>query len=42
MTGNVKADMDRIRAFYDVKKPTPFDASKFGPIRLREENAAGG
>lgn len=37
MTGNVKADMDRIRAFYAEKKPVAFDPAKFGPIRLRDE-----
>ena len=39
MTGDVKGDMDRIRAFYEEKNPIPFDPSKFGPIRLREESA---
>lgn len=39
MTGDVRADMDKIRAFYKEKDPKPYDASKFGPIRLREENA---
>jgi len=35
-TGDVKADMDRIRAFYADKGPRhPED---FGPIRLREED----
>ncbi|MFO0676192.1 MAG: 1-acyl-sn-glycerol-3-phosphate acyltransferase [Polyangiaceae bacterium] len=42
MTGNVKSDMDRIRAFYAEKNPIPFDPSKFGPIRLREEEQADG
>ena len=37
MTGDVKADMDKIRAFYRTKDPKPFDPSKYGPIRLREE-----
>ena len=37
MTGDVRADMDKIRAFYASKDPKPFDPSKFGPIRLREE-----
>ncbi|MDP3275695.1 MAG: lysophospholipid acyltransferase family protein [Deltaproteobacteria bacterium] len=40
MTGDVSADMDKIRAFYAEKSPTPFDPSQFGPIRLREELAA--
>jgi len=39
MTGDVKADMDRIRGFYQEKNPKAFDPSKFGPIRLREEVA---
>jgi 1-acyl-sn-glycerol-3-phosphate acyltransferase len=37
MTGNVRADMDRIRAYYgDVGKVAKYP-EKFGPIRLREE-----
>ena len=39
MTGDVRADMDRIRAFYADKSPTARDPSRFGPIRLREEDA---
>lgn len=39
LTGNVRADMDAIRAFYKEKDPKPFDASKYGPLRLREEDA---
>jgi len=38
LTGDVHADMDRIRAFYTKLAPTPYDPSKFGPIRLREES----
>ena len=41
LTGDVHADMDRVRAFYAEKKPVAFDPSSFGPIRLREEVAAG-
>lgn len=37
MTGDVRADMDRLRAFYAEKSPTPMFPEKFGPIRLREE-----
>lgn len=37
MTGDVRADMDAIRAFYDDKRPVGFDPESFGPIRLREE-----
>jgi 1-acyl-sn-glycerol-3-phosphate acyltransferase len=37
MTGDVVADMDQIRAFYRKQDPKPFDAKRFGPIRLREE-----
>jgi 1-acyl-sn-glycerol-3-phosphate acyltransferase len=37
MTGDVRADMDKIRAFYAEKKPTAYDPAHFGPIRLREE-----
>lgn len=39
MTGDVKSDMDRIRAFYEMIKPVPCAPAKFGPIRLREETA---
>jgi 1-acyl-sn-glycerol-3-phosphate acyltransferase len=37
LSGDVRADMDRIRAFYAEKKPVPFAPESFGPIRLREE-----
>jgi 1-acyl-sn-glycerol-3-phosphate acyltransferase len=37
MTGDVGADMDRIRAFYAEHAPTAHDPASFGPIRLREE-----
>lgn len=37
MTGDMREDMDKIRAFYTEKAPRPYDPSKFGPIRLREE-----
>ena len=40
LTGDVKADMDKVRAFYAEKRPVAFDPSKFGPIRLREEEPA--
>ncbi len=40
MTGDVRADMDRIRAFYAEKNPSGYDPSKWGPIRLREEEAS--
>ena len=40
MTGDVRADMDGLRAFYAEKNPSPHDPSKYGPIRLREEDAA--
>jgi 1-acyl-sn-glycerol-3-phosphate acyltransferase len=39
LTGDVRADMDRIRAFYEEKKPVAFAPENFGPIRLREESA---
>ncbi len=39
LTGDVRADMDRIRAFYKEKNPTAYDPSAFSPIRLREEDA---
>jgi 1-acyl-sn-glycerol-3-phosphate acyltransferase len=37
MTGNPRADMDVLRAFYASKGPTARDPRGFGPIRLREE-----
>lgn len=37
MTGDVRADMDEIRAFYAEKDAKPYDPSKYGPLRLREE-----
>jgi len=40
MTGDVRADMDAIRAFYAEKNPIAFDPASFGPIRLREEDGA--
>lgn len=40
LTGNVKEDMDKIRAFFAAVGPTGFVADAFGPIRLREEPAA--
>ncbi len=40
MTGDVGADMDKIRAFYAEQKPVPYDPASFGPIRLREEARA--
>ncbi len=38
MTGDVRADMDKIRAFYAEKAPVAAVPSQFGPIRLREED----
>jgi 1-acyl-sn-glycerol-3-phosphate acyltransferase len=40
MTGDVRADMDRIRAFYAAKAPTGHHHEDFGPIRLKEEGTA--
>jgi|JI10StandDraft_1071094.scaffolds.fasta_scaffold78743_4 1-acyl-sn-glycerol-3-phosphate acyltransferase len=37
LTGDVGADMDRIRAFYAAKAPVGHAPELFGPIRLREE-----
>lgn len=37
MTGDVRVDMDKIRAFYEEKRPVAYDPASFGPIRLREE-----
>ncbi|MHB8872047.1 MAG: lysophospholipid acyltransferase family protein [Myxococcaceae bacterium] len=41
MTGEVRADMDAIRAYYRERNPVPYDPGKFGPIRLRDEADAG-
>lgn len=40
LTGDVHADMDSIRAFYAERAPTPHDPTKYGPLRLREEDSA--
>ncbi len=37
LTGDVRADMDVIRAFYERMAPTARVPADFGPIRLREE-----
>jgi 1-acyl-sn-glycerol-3-phosphate acyltransferase len=37
LTGDVAADMDRIRAFYAEHAPTAHKPEDFGPIRLRDE-----
>lgn len=37
LTGDVRADMDRIRAFYAERAPTGLRPADVGPIRLREE-----
>lgn len=42
LTGDVKTDMDTIRAFYEEAAPVPRHPERFGPIRLREEMEAGG
>jgi 1-acyl-sn-glycerol-3-phosphate acyltransferase len=39
VTGDVRADMDAIRAFYEKTKPRPRHPEKFGPIRLKEEES---
>lgn len=41
MTGDVRADMDRIRAFYEGVDVRAYAPENVGPIRLREEDAAG-
>jgi hypothetical protein len=38
LTGDVRADMDRIRAFYDSVHVRAFAPENVGPIRLREED----
>lgn len=40
MTGDVRADMDELRAFYDRVKPQGKVPGNVGPIRLREEAPA--
>lgn len=40
LTGDIPADMDKLRAFYEERRPVGFDAESFGPIRLREEMAS--
>jgi 1-acyl-sn-glycerol-3-phosphate acyltransferase len=40
LTGDVPADMDRIRAFYQAGAYTGRIPASMGPIRLREEEAA--
>jgi 1-acyl-sn-glycerol-3-phosphate acyltransferase len=40
LTGDVRADMDKIRAFYAEKNPIPHTPADYGPLRLREEDAA--
>lgn len=37
LTGDVHADMNRVRAFYEGRAPQGFRPGDFGPIRLREE-----
>jgi 1-acyl-sn-glycerol-3-phosphate acyltransferase len=37
MTGDVRADMDKIRDFYTKLGPAPHRPECFGPMRLREE-----
>ncbi len=39
MTGDVHADMDAIRAYYESSPASPLYAESFGPIRLKEEDA---
>lgn len=40
LTGDVRVDMDAIRAFYGDAAPMARYPEKFGPIRLREEDGA--
>ena len=40
LTGDVKADMDKLRAFYAQQKVTPHNPADVGAIRLREEAEA--
>jgi hypothetical protein len=38
LTGDVRADMDRIRAFYASVSVRAYAPDQVGPIRLREED----
>lgn len=40
LTGNVRADMDKIRAFYAKLAPTARFSDQVGPIRLRDEETS--
>lgn len=40
VTGNMKADMDKFREFYEGK--TGLKAGRFGPVRLRDEDGGAG
>jgi len=40
LTGNVRADMDRLREAYKDAGPMAKHPEKFGPIRLREEESS--
>lgn len=40
LSGDVRADMDRIRAFYAELDPQPRYPKEYGPLRLREEDEA--
>ncbi len=42
LTGDVREDMDKIRAYYKEIDPQGCYAAKVGPILLREEASAGG
>lgn len=39
MTGDVRVDMDRIRAFYGSLRLRAYEPANVGPIRLREEDS---
>lgn len=39
LTGDARADMDRLRAFYEKVRPVGFVKDAFGPIRIKEEQA---
>jgi 1-acyl-sn-glycerol-3-phosphate acyltransferase len=40
LTGDVRADMDKIRAFYTNVHPQALRPEQFGPMRLHDEDAA--
>ena len=42
LTDDVRADMDKLRAFYAEKNPIAYAPADYGPLRLKEEDAPRG